>query len=142
MTLQDISDNLAAKENTMKIKELSQISGVNLETIRYYEKIGILTAATRNTNGYREFDQAAVSQLAFVKTCRSLGFSIDEVRRLLQLRPNPLGDCHNADQLAAEHLAQVREKIAQLQEIEKLLETLADCGSNSVAECKLMNELG
>lgn len=126
----------------MKINELSKISGVNLETIRYYEKIGVLAKAVQGANGYREFDQAAVAQLAFVKTCRSLGFSIDEVRQLLQLRGNPLNDCRNAAELVAEHLAQVREKIAQLREIERLLESLADCGSNKVAECKVMKGLG
>lgn len=126
----------------MKINELSKISGVNLETIRYYEKIGILAKATRGANGYREFDQAAVSQLAFVKTCRSLGFSIEEIRQLQQLRDNPLQDCHNADELVAEHLKQVREKITQLRDIETLLQGLTNCNSHQVATCKVMQELG
>ena len=69
----------------MKISELAKSSGVNLETIRYYERLGLITPAKRDANGYRSFGQVQLDELQFIKACRAIGFSLDEIRELLAL---------------------------------------------------------
>jgi DNA-binding transcriptional MerR regulator len=124
-----------------KISELSKITGINPETIRYYEKIGAIDKAVRHENGYRHFSKTAVEQLEFIKTCRSLGFNMDEIKSLNQLKQNPNQSCAVADKLASDHLQQVEEKIAQLQQIKTLLQSMGNCQQDSVDSCKVIHSL-
>lgn len=124
----------------MKINELSVCTGVNLETIRYYEKQGILPEPKRAANGYRDYDEESVAQLNFIKNCRALGFSLEDIRHLNQLKFG-IKDHYQADQLVLNQLAQVEDKIAQLLEIKTFLQSIATKGEHSEAECKVITGL-
>ncbi|OOF61317.1 MerR family transcriptional regulator [Rodentibacter sp. Ppn85] len=119
----------------MKANELSLRTGVNLETIRYYEKQGILPEPKRATNGYRYYDEDSVTLLKFIKKCRTLGFSLEDIRGLNRLKLG-LADHYQADQIVLNQLAQVEEKITQLLEIKTFLQSIATKEAHSEEECK------
>lgn len=119
----------------MKVNELSLRTGVNLETIRYYEKQGILPEPKRAANGYRHYDEESVTLLNFIKKCRTLGFSLEDIRGLNRLKFG-LADHYQADQIVLKQLAQVEEKINQLLEIKVFLQSIATEEAHSEAECK------
>lgn len=128
-------------QKILKISEISKLSGVNLETIRYYEKIGVITPPHRAANGYRMYDPHILVHLEFIKKCRSLGFSLEDIKQLDELRKSPASDCQTVDALIASHLLQIREKITQLQAIETALLRLCNCQEDSIASCKAMQNL-
>ncbi|OOF54411.1 MerR family transcriptional regulator [Rodentibacter genomosp. 2] len=121
----------------MKVNELSLRTGVNLETIRYYEQQGILPEPKRAANGYRSYDEESVALLNFIKKCRTLGFSLEDIRGLNRLKLG-LTDHYQADQMVLKQLAQVEEKIIQLLEIKTFLQSIAIKEAHSEAECKAM----
>ncbi|OOF40769.1 MerR family transcriptional regulator [Rodentibacter mrazii] len=121
----------------MKVNELSLRTGVNLETIRYYEKQGILPEPKRAANGYRYYDEDSIALLNFIKKCRTLGFSLEDIRGLNRLKLG-LADHYQADQMVLKQLAQVEEKIIQLLEIKTFLQSIAIKEAHSEAECKAM----
>ncbi|QPB43548.1 MerR family transcriptional regulator [Rodentibacter haemolyticus] len=121
----------------MKINELSLRTGVNLETIRYYEKQGILPEPKRAANGYRHYDEESVAQLNFVKNCRALGFSLEDIRQLNQLKFG-MADHYQADFLVLNQLAQVEDKIVRLLEIKTFLQSIATKEEHSESECKVI----
>ena len=125
---------------TYKKTELARLAGINAETLRYYEKIGVLSQATRQANGYRVFNERHLDELKFIKSCRSLGFSLDNIQALKQLQmANNTAFIHNADEIAAAQLAMVDEKIRQLSEIKATLLNLSRCDKQG--ECKVMTFL-
>lgn len=124
----------------MKIHELSKLSGINLETIRYYEKTGLLPEPQRSSNGYRCYDQASLSLLKFIKSCRSLGFSLEDIKQLIQLRHKPTEHYH-ADQIILKQLEQVEQKIQQLLEIQTFLKQLSCQEEHNEDECKAISGL-
>ena len=99
----------------MKIGELSQATGVDVETIRYYEKSGLLPAPARLANGYREYGTPHLERLAFVRHCRALDLPLAEVQRLLDFVDQPGGDCGDINQLIDGQLARVRARLTSLQ---------------------------
>ncbi|AUI66872.1 MULTISPECIES: MerR family DNA-binding protein [Glaesserella] len=121
-----------------KISELSKASGVNLETIRHYEKIGLITPAQRQANGYRLFGEHQLTQLRFVKTCRAIGFSLDEIRQLCRLQDNPNNRCQMADDLAQKHLTHITQQIEQLQQVQQFLEQFVGCKEDDVEHCRVI----
>lgn len=121
-----------------KISELATLSGVNLETIRYYERLKLITPAIRQANGYRSFGDKQLEELHFIKACRSIGFSLDEIRQLLALQDNPNNPCQLADTLAKAHLAQIDHQIAQYQKIKALLYGMVDCHSPDIDHCQVI----
>ena len=92
--------------------DLARATGCNLETIRYYEKIGIMPDPPRNTKGYRSYDDAYVRRLKFVMRSRDLGFTLEEVRGLLGLVDEQSRTCAEVQVIAEDHLTDVRAKIA------------------------------
>lgn len=100
----------------MKINELSKSTHTNIETIRYYEKQGVLPPPKRLANGYRFYDEESIEQLNFIKKCRMLGFSLENIRELNRIRFSTK-DHYQADQLVLNQLIQVENKISQLLEI-------------------------
>ena len=124
-----------------KVSELSQQTGIHTETIRYYEKIGLLPPPKRSNNGYRCYTTDSVQQLLFIKTCRSLGFSLEEIKMLYHWQQNPVSHCQQVDDLVAQHLEQVDTKIQQLQEIRAMLANMAECRHGKIADCKAIQEL-
>jgi Cu(I)-responsive transcriptional regulator len=127
----------------MKIGELSRATGTNIETIRYYERIGLLPAPDRTAANYRSYGDAHRSRLSFVRHSRDLGFTIDEVRSLLDLSDDPARDCGDADRIATRHLEQVEEKIAQLTLLrDELSRIVGRCRGGVSADCRVIEALG
>ncbi|MBR9865167.1 MAG: helix-turn-helix domain-containing protein [Rhodobacteraceae bacterium] len=122
--------------------DLARATGCNLETIRYYEKIGIMPDPPRSTKGYRSYDNAHVRRLKFVMRSRDLGFSLEEVRGLLGLVDEQSRTCAEVQIIAEDHLTDVRAKIADLQRIEHVLsDTVARCTGDAVPECAVIDAL-
>ena len=124
----------------MKINELSKQSGIHLETIRYYEKMGLMPEPKRLTNGYRDYDEASLKQLKFIKTCRALDFSLAEIKFFNALKTQQSQHCE-VDSMLAKHLVSVEEKIAELTEIRHFLQSLITEDDHQTADCKAMAQL-
>ena len=125
----------------MSIGWLGEQAGVNIETIRYYEKIGLLPEPGRTAAGYRQYDGGHLDRLRFIRRGRDLGFSIEAIRALLRLAEHPEQPCADADLLAGAHLAEVERKIAELGRLRDELRKMADCHGGSVAECRIIDAL-
>ncbi|HRP96223.1 MAG TPA: Cd(II)/Pb(II)-responsive transcriptional regulator [Rhodocyclaceae bacterium] len=127
----------------MRIGELAQATGADVETIRYYEKIGLLPAPGRAANGYRAYSSEHVERLAFVRHCRALDMPLAQIERLLDFVDRPQADCGDIDALVGEQLERVRVRLASLQTLERQLATLrAMChGPHVAAECGILHEL-
>ena len=122
--------------------ELARRTGCNLETVRYYEKVGLLPEPPRTASGYRSYDSTHERRLRFVLRARELGFSLDEIRELLRLVDERDRPCAEARDVAAVHLADVRAKIADLKRMERVLEdVVAQCGDGTLPECPLIETL-
>ena len=121
---------------------MARATGCNLETIRYYEKIGIMPDPPRSTKGYRSYDNAHVKRLKFVMRSRDLGFSIEEVRGLLGLVDDRSRTCAEVQIIAEDHRTDVQAKIADLQRIERVLsDTVARCTGDAAPECAVIDAL-
>jgi len=132
----------AAQANGLTIGGLSQLTGVNIETIRYYEKIKILPVPSRAANGRRMYGPMEHRILAFVRRSRELGFSLDEVRALLRLGGPEKASCREVREIAAHHLDDIRAKIADLRKLERLLaKTVAQCTGTTAPECPVLDIL-
>lgn len=122
--------------------ELARRTGCNLETVRYYEKVGLLPEPPRTASGYRNYDTAHERRLRFVLRARELGFSLDEIRGLLRLVDERDRPCAEARDVAATHLADVRAKIADLRRMERVLkDVVIQCGDGTLPECPLIETL-
>lgn len=122
--------------------ELARRTGCNLETIRYYEKIGMMPDPPRSASGYRVYDAGHVSRLRFILRARELGFAIEEIRGLLALVDGGTQTCAEVKERTERHLADVRAKIADLRRIERVLAaTAAQCTGNEVPDCPVLNAL-
>ena len=126
---------------TLPIGKLSQTSGVNSETIRYYERNGLLPAPARTRSGYRHYREDDIKRLRFIRRGRELGFGLEEIRSLLQLADQPHQPCDAADQLVQQHIAEVDARIRDLQAIRAALGQLAGCQSQTAAHCRLLEAL-
>jgi DNA-binding transcriptional MerR regulator len=139
----------ADQEGSLTIGALAARTGVTAETIRYYERVGVLPRPSRRAAGpthagYRRYGPADVSRLAFVHRARELGFSLDEVRQLLSLARDPARPCAEVDALARAHLAKVDAKLAELAALRAELGlVISKCrGGMDVAECRILGALG
>src|SRR5882724_913756 len=128
--------------DSVSIGILSKRSAVNVETIRYYERIGLLPAPPCSAGGYRVYSQAHAERLQFVRRARGLGLSLDEVRRLLSLADNKSSSCAKVHDLAAHHLADIRGRIADLERMERVLSRLVRaCAKGELPSCPLLEAL-
>lgn len=127
----------------MRIGELAKATGVDVETIRYYEKAGLLPAPAREGNGYRAYGVEHLERLAFVRHCRALDMPLDAVRRLLDFVARPEADCGDINELIDDQLGRVRARIDSLRALERQLSALrAQCGEpHAVRECGILQEL-
>jgi MerR family mercuric resistance operon transcriptional regulator len=126
----------------MKISEAASASGCHLETIRYYERIGLLPRADRTASGYRTYDQTDIERLRFIARGRDLGFSLDEIRSLLQLAIDDNLSCAEVDRVAHAHLADIRARIADLQRMGNELErVITGCGGGQRGQCLILSTL-
>lgn len=126
----------------MKIGEVAAASGCHLETIRYYERIGLLPPPARTSGGYRAYAEADVERLRFVTRGRGLGFSLEEIRSLLQLAGHDDLSCAEVDRVAHAHLHDIRTRIADLQRMAGELErVIAGCGRGRRGQCTILSTL-
>ncbi|WP_028109374.1 MerR family transcriptional regulator [Ferrimonas futtsuensis] len=125
----------------MKIGEVARETGLSVKTLRYYHDIG-LVQAPRGENGYRAYGRSQLAQLQFVARCRSLGFSLDQCATLLALNANEQRSAGQVRALANEQLGQVRDKLAQLQSLERRLNGLVgDCPGGAAPQCSILDSL-
>ena len=127
----------------MRIGELGKAVGVDIETIRYYEKVGLLPTPARQANGYRAYGEAQLERLAFVRHCRALDMPLVEIKRLLDFLGQPMAACGDVDRLIDQQLARVRTRTKSLRALERQLSALRDCCATPhvAAGCGILHEL-
>ena len=124
------------------IGTLAARTGVNIETIRYYERVGVLPKPSRAANGRRHYGDADVRRLAFIRKSRDLGFTLPEVRALLGLADQKDRSCRAVDRIAREHLADVDRKITDLTRLRRELGAIIRrCRRGTIAECRIIEAL-
>lgn len=127
----------------LTIGEMGKATNTKIETIRYYEKIGLLPKPARTSSNYRDYGQAELGRLSFIRRSRDLGFSLDQVRALLGLSDDKSCDCAGIDRIANQHLLEVDRKIADLRALRRELKAVIDsCDGGTVAECRIIEALG
>jgi MerR family transcriptional regulator, mercuric resistance operon regulatory protein len=126
----------------LSIGELSRLTSVNIETIRYYEKIKMLPCPPRTEGGHRIYGSKETRVLAFIRRGRELGFTLDEVRALLNLAAPGKASCAEVREIAKHHLKDTRAKISDLAKLERLLaKTIARCSGKAVPDCAVLDIL-
>ena len=127
----------------LTIGKLAGLSGVNLETVRYYERIGLMPAPDRTEGGHRLYGEAHSRRLTFIRRGRELGFGIEAIRALLDLAEPGHRSCDEVQAIAADHLAEVRAKLADLARLEAILaNTVSRCASHASApSCPVLEML-
>jgi MerR family transcriptional regulator, mercuric resistance operon regulatory protein len=131
-----------ARAERLTIGKLSEFTGVNIETIRYYEKIGMLPAPPRTQSGRRIYGPTESRLLGFIRRSRELGFSLNGIRALLRHGGPSKASCRQVRTIAARHLADIRTKITDLRKLERLLaRTVAQCTGTTAPICPLLDIL-
>jgi MerR family mercuric resistance operon transcriptional regulator len=131
-----------ARAEKLTIGELSGLTAVNIETIRYYERIKMLPAPPRTLGGRRVYDANHLRILAFIRRSRELGFSLDEIRTLIRLGGPAKASCRQVRDIASHHLDDIRAKIADLRKLERLLsKTVAQCTGTTAPDCPVLEIL-
>lgn len=127
----------------MQIKELARATGVDMETIRFYERQGLWPAPARLANGYRDYAALHLERLAFIRHCRALDIALPDVRRLLQAIDAPGAACLDVDALVDAQLARVRARLLSMQALERqLLQLRRSCsGDHAHQSCGILKEL-
>lgn len=124
------------------IGELGRLTDTKVETIRYYERIGLLGAPARTAGNYRAYRAEHLNRLSFIRRSRDLGFSLDQVRVLLSLSDDKTRSCHSIDAIAKEHLAEVERKVIDLRALRRELAGMIDqCRCGTVADCRIIEAL-
>ncbi|WP_229184014.1 MerR family transcriptional regulator [Bradyrhizobium oropedii] len=124
------------------IGELSRLTGVNIETIRYYEKIKMLQPPPRTEGGRRIYGPTETRVLAFIRRGRELGFGLEDIRALLALGGPGKASCEDVRKIASHHLDDIRTKIADLRKLERLLaKTITQCSGSRVPDCPVLDIL-
>lgn len=127
----------------MKIGELAKLTGCQVETIRYYEKEGLLPPPARSEGNYRVYTHAHTERLVFIRNCRSLDMTLEEIRSLLILRDSPQDQCENVNALIDEHIQHVKVRIDGLLALQaQLLDLRRRCGEGpDVEQCAILQRL-
>jgi DNA-binding transcriptional MerR regulator len=127
----------------LTIGGLSRRTGCNIQTIRYYEQIGLLAAPPRTEGGQRRYSAGAVQRLGFIRHARDLGFDIAAIRELIALAGEPDRPCEDADRIARAQLESVKSKIAGLKLLQTELERmLHNCAHGTISDCRVVETLG
>lgn len=126
----------------MRIGELSKTSGVHIETIRYYERAGVLPKARRTANGRRTYSEEDADRLAFIRHARELGFDLPAVRALLALQERPELSCEAASKLASAQLSAVESRLSRLALLrDELKRMVRACKNGRVSDCRVIDAL-
>ncbi|MFB9150933.1 MerR family transcriptional regulator [Roseovarius ramblicola] len=123
------------------IGEAARRSGVNIETIRYYERSGVVPCPARGTNGRRDYSEADIRRLTFIRRCRDMGFALADARRLASLTADLRANCADAQAVAETHLATVRTRLAELRAIEAELAALVQDCARRGRPCPVLEKL-
>ena len=124
------------------IGALSKETGVKIETIRYYEREGLIPNPPRTSGGHRSYNQTHLKRLTFIRRSRELGFTLDEIRRLLELVDGQSYTCDEIKEITLDHAITVRSKIADLRRLEKTLTRIANqCRGGTTPECPIIDGL-
>ncbi|MEM9765507.1 MAG: helix-turn-helix domain-containing protein [Pseudomonadota bacterium] len=124
----------------MRIGDLARETETKVVTIRYYEKIGLLPVPERSEGNYRSYDDDALQRLRFIRRCRGLGFTLGQVRELLELSTDVERPCNEVDRIARAHLTEVERKIADLQGLAYELRLISErCnGAGTISDCRIL----
>jgi Cu(I)-responsive transcriptional regulator len=126
----------------LTIGDLSKATGTKVETIRFYERMGLLPAPERTQGNYRAYSPEHLGRLSFTRRARDLGFTLDQVRELLGLSDQKDRSCDAVDAIAREHLADVERKIADLHALQRHLSTIISrCRQGTIADCRIIEAL-
>jgi MerR family copper efflux transcriptional regulator len=130
-------------QTALTIGRIAQSAGVAIDTIRFYEREGLLPEPRRRPSGYREYDQSAVSRLRFIRRAKDLGFTLDEIRELLALSADRHGGVEGVRERAAARLLAIDERIAELQRVRDGLSELVDAcpGHGAPEDCPILKAL-
>jgi len=135
-----MTENLRA--GSLLIGKLADRTGLNIETIRYYEKVGLVPPPPRTQGRHRAYGERHVQRLAFIRRSRELGFSLDDVRKLLGLADRGNVACTETKEVTLRHLADVRGKIASLRKLERALKEMTDaCAPGNQRSCPIFEAL-
>ena len=123
----------------LTIGKLAAAAGTKVETVRYYEKAGLIAPPARTEGTYRSYRAEDMDRLAFIRRTRDLGFSLDEVRALLDMAGQQDRDCATVDDIAGQHLREIDRKIADLTALRRqLAAVVSSCQGGTVAECRIL----
>lgn len=127
----------------LRIGEVARKAGVGVETVRFYERQGLIEEPARRASGYRQYDESAISRIRFIRRAKDLGFSLLEVGELLAMRTDPGPNCNAVKAQASEKIHQIEHKIESLRRMKAALEEVsARCGTQSDAEaCPFLDAL-
>ncbi|MCG7374229.1 Cd(II)/Pb(II)-responsive transcriptional regulator [Pseudomonas luteola] len=127
----------------MKIGELAKMTNCQVVTVRYYERAGLLAPPDRSEGNYRVYTLVHAERLAFIRNCRTLDMTLDEVRQLLSLRDNPASDCSGVNELIDGHIEHLAARITSLQVLQKqLMDLRKSCTEGrEVADCQILHQL-
>lgn len=127
----------------MKIGEVATQSGVGIETIRFYERERLIPAPLRTTSGYRQYEPSVIARLSFIRRTKELGFTLAEIRDLLELRFDPATGCEHVRERAQQKLESIAEKIHSLERMKRTLEkVVSECETkSSIRDCPLLDGL-
>ncbi len=134
--------NPSDRSGGLSIGDLARRTGCKVQTIRYYEQIGLMPQPGRTSGNQRSYGQPHADRVAFIRHSRELGFPLDAVRELLGLSDDPNRSCEQADRIARAHLHEVKTRIASLQVLKTELERmLRECGRGRIADCRVIEVL-
>ena len=130
-------------KNHIGIGELAKGTGTKVVTVRYYEQIGLLPVPSRTAGNYRTYSNEHMRRLRFIHRCRDLGFTLDQIRDLLRLSSRKEADCAEVDNITAQHLMEIEQKISDLKRLAKELRRLNNCcqGKGIIADCRIIEAL-
>ena len=125
------------------IKDLATLSGLSTDTIRFYEKRKLLHPSFSGDNNYRYYDENILKRIIFIKRCRSLDLSLNEIERLIELEQNPQQSCHEVNNMIDLHIQQTTDKIKELKNFKTQLQSLrSSCNqSNQIMDCEILKRL-
>ncbi len=130
------------RKDTLTIGQMAEQTGCKVQTIRYYEQIGLMPVAARTEGNQRRFGSEHLERLNFVRHCRELGFSLDAIRKLLRLSDSPRQSCEAVDRIARHQLEQVESRIARLEALRNELQRIIkQCRGGQMADCRIIKAL-
>src|SRR4051794_17815215 len=127
----------------LSIGDLAKATGIKVVTIPYYEQIGLFAAPPRTESNYRAFTHEHERRLRFIRRCRDLGFTLDQIRELLRLSAQESSKCADVDRITAEHLVEIEKKVTDLTRLAQELRRLSKCcrGKGIIANCRIIEAL-